>query len=195
VETGLDYFVHRYYSSVQGRFTSVDPLMLRTSIFNPQRWDRYPYVLNNPLKYIDPIGLQNKDPEVNKDAKRPRRVTDERGRQHEMVLVKITPWNGPSMRGRTSVFVRGGGGGDHDAARFIRVQGETEPPEEAPVETEAEREGEEFARERMEAGEPLDLETGSDLIDEVDRMLGRTGKNRVGNENSPSSRRDSKWKQ
>jgi RHS repeat-associated protein len=64
-ETGLDYFGARYYASVQGRFTSPDPFefwMLNkkqqdTYITNPQRWNRYAYVLNNPLRYTDPNGL------------------------------------------------------------------------------------------------------------------------------------------
>jgi RHS repeat-associated protein len=30
VETGLDYFIHRYYSSTQGRFTSADPIPMTT---------------------------------------------------------------------------------------------------------------------------------------------------------------------
>lgn len=49
-ETGLDYFGARYHSSVQGRFCGVDPKMLGTShTVNPQRWNRYAYVVNNPL--------------------------------------------------------------------------------------------------------------------------------------------------
>ncbi len=65
IETGLDYFLARYYSSTQGRFTSPDPLsfwMLDPKkqpeyIANPQRWNKYAYVLNNPLRYVDPDGL------------------------------------------------------------------------------------------------------------------------------------------
>ncbi len=64
-ETGLDYFGARYLSSVQGRFVSPDPLefwMLDEKkqpeyIANPQRWNKYAYVLNNPLRYVDPTGL------------------------------------------------------------------------------------------------------------------------------------------
>jgi len=64
-ETGLDFFVNRYYSSTQGRFTSPDPFAFWTLdqkkldeyISNPQRWNRYTYVLNNPLNKVDPDGL------------------------------------------------------------------------------------------------------------------------------------------
>src|SRR5712664_3124541 len=63
-ETGLDYFGARYYGSTQGRFVSPDPLhfwMLDRKkqdqyISNPQRWNRYTYVLNNPLSRVDPDG-------------------------------------------------------------------------------------------------------------------------------------------
>lgn len=56
-ETGLDYFGARYYSAPQGRFTSADPMMGSANIQKPQTWNRYAYVANNPIKYIDPLGL------------------------------------------------------------------------------------------------------------------------------------------
>jgi RHS repeat-associated protein len=55
-ETGLDYFGARYSSSIQGRFTSVDPLLESAEREMPQSWNRYSYVLNNPLAYTDPTG-------------------------------------------------------------------------------------------------------------------------------------------
>jgi RHS repeat-associated protein len=62
-ETGLDYFGARYYGSNQGRFTSTDPLMASGRPNKPQSWNRYAYVLNNPLILIDPDGMQEKNPE------------------------------------------------------------------------------------------------------------------------------------
>jgi RHS repeat-associated protein len=56
-ETGLDYFGARYFSGAQGRFTSPDPLLNSGRPWEPQSWNRYAYVLNNPLKYSDPDGL------------------------------------------------------------------------------------------------------------------------------------------
>jgi len=57
IETGLDYFLARYYSSTQGRFTSVDPIKLTPErIFQPQRLNLYSYTINNPLNLIDPDG-------------------------------------------------------------------------------------------------------------------------------------------
>jgi RHS repeat-associated protein len=56
-ETRLDYFGARYFASVQGRFTSADPLLSSGRPDNPQTWNRYSYVLNNPLFYVDPSGM------------------------------------------------------------------------------------------------------------------------------------------
>ena len=56
-ETGLDYFVHRYYASTQGRFVSVDPTLVSADGLNPQSWNRYSYVTNRPLGFVDPFGL------------------------------------------------------------------------------------------------------------------------------------------
>ncbi|HWB95468.1 MAG TPA: RHS repeat-associated core domain-containing protein [Bryobacteraceae bacterium] len=54
---GLDYFGERYFSSAQGRFTSPDALIMKKEwLSDPQRWNHYAYVRNNPLKYIDPNG-------------------------------------------------------------------------------------------------------------------------------------------
>ena len=58
-ETGLDYFLARYYGSTQGRFTSPDPLSAPACAHPnvPQSWNLYAYVLNNPLNLVDPDGL------------------------------------------------------------------------------------------------------------------------------------------
>jgi RHS repeat-associated protein len=57
IETGLDYFDARYHGSMQGRFTSVDPMGTNLSRqIDPQQLNRYSYVRNNPLKYTDRDG-------------------------------------------------------------------------------------------------------------------------------------------
>jgi len=56
--TGLDYIGARYYASGTGTFASADPITADAlRIVNPQRWNRYAYAVNNPLKYVDPDGL------------------------------------------------------------------------------------------------------------------------------------------
>lgn len=60
-ETNLDYAQARYYANVQGRFTSVDPLLASASLTNPQSWNRYAYVLNNPMRFTDPTGMVPQD--------------------------------------------------------------------------------------------------------------------------------------
>ncbi len=56
-ETGLDFAQARYFSSAQGRFTAIDPLLASGSPGGPQSWNRYSYALNNPLRYTDPTGM------------------------------------------------------------------------------------------------------------------------------------------
>jgi RHS repeat-associated protein len=56
-ESGLDYFGARYYASSMGRFTSPDPmLIMRQKMTDPQQWNMYSYVRNNPLKMVDTNG-------------------------------------------------------------------------------------------------------------------------------------------
>jgi RHS repeat-associated protein len=55
-ETGLDFFEARYYRSIQGRFTSVDPSKVSIQLGNPQSWNRYSYAYNNPLTLVDENG-------------------------------------------------------------------------------------------------------------------------------------------
>jgi RHS repeat-associated protein len=56
-ESGLDFAQARYYNTLHGRFTSVDPLTASATIKNPQTFNRYSYVLNSPYKFTDPLGL------------------------------------------------------------------------------------------------------------------------------------------
>jgi RHS repeat-associated protein len=60
-ESGLDYFLARYYSSAQGRFTSADAF--GGSLLNPQTLNLYSYVQGNPLRYVDPFGHFAEDPD------------------------------------------------------------------------------------------------------------------------------------
>lgn len=77
-ESGLDFAEARYYHHSLGRFTSVDPLNIilgrqagggsqkaenqfRFYLIIPQKWNKYIYCTNNPLRYVDPDGY---DPTV-----------------------------------------------------------------------------------------------------------------------------------
>lgn len=53
----LDYLHARFFNPVPGRFQSLDPIGGNPRA--PQSWNRYAYVLGNPLKYIDPFGLKD----------------------------------------------------------------------------------------------------------------------------------------
>ena len=55
-ESDLDFAQARMYNFRHGRFIAVDPLMVSADPANPQTWNRYIYVLNNPLIMIDPTG-------------------------------------------------------------------------------------------------------------------------------------------
>jgi RHS repeat-associated protein len=61
--TNLYDFLMREYRTGHGRWTSPDPAGLgAVDPTTPQTWNRYAYVSNNPLSFIDPLGLQEAGP-------------------------------------------------------------------------------------------------------------------------------------
>src|SRR5579863_9314710 len=57
-ETSLDHTLFRQYSSQFARWTSPDPAGLAAvDPSNPQSWNRYAYVGNNAMNFLDPSGL------------------------------------------------------------------------------------------------------------------------------------------
>ena len=50
------YYWARWYDPDLGRFIQPDQII--PDFYKAQAFDRYAYVLNNPIKYIDPIGLE-----------------------------------------------------------------------------------------------------------------------------------------
>jgi RHS repeat-associated protein len=52
---GLDFFNARWYDPALGRFAQADTVIPEASQ-GTQAWDRYAYVNNSPLNYIDPTG-------------------------------------------------------------------------------------------------------------------------------------------
>jgi RHS repeat-associated protein len=52
----LDYMHARHYDPNLGRFLSVDPTWDSAHLSMPQSWNRYSYVVNNPVNLTDPDG-------------------------------------------------------------------------------------------------------------------------------------------
>ncbi|MER3462268.1 MAG: hypothetical protein C4342_04535, partial [Armatimonadota bacterium] len=89
-ESDLDFAQARYYKPSHGRFTSPDPYNIvfekekgngevdKARIFiayisDPQIWNKYSYVVNNPFKYTDPDGRRPQTEQEKKDLERLRR--------------------------------------------------------------------------------------------------------------------------
>jgi RHS repeat-associated protein len=61
--TNLYDFLMREYRTGHGRWTSPDPAgMAAVEPTAPQSWNRYAYAINNPMSYVDPLGLQQSAP-------------------------------------------------------------------------------------------------------------------------------------
>ena len=74
--SGYDGYMHaRYYSPNLGRFLSVDPV--GGKVGSSQSWNRYSYVTNNPLVFVDPDWWQRAetDPGQRLEADPPRSVS------------------------------------------------------------------------------------------------------------------------
>jgi RHS repeat-associated protein len=57
LESGLDNFGARYHASSLGRFMSPDPMhVMEQKKGDPQQWNMYTYVRNNPLRMVDANG-------------------------------------------------------------------------------------------------------------------------------------------
>jgi RHS repeat-associated protein len=54
---------NRYYSSTLARFTTPDPYRASGGPSDPQSWNRYAYVQNDPVNFNDPSGLFKQRPE------------------------------------------------------------------------------------------------------------------------------------
>ncbi|MBN1695164.1 RHS repeat-associated core domain-containing protein [candidate division WOR-3 bacterium] len=65
--TGFHYFGVRYYYANIGRFLIPDPHTLMPAnikLENPQEFNSYIYCMNNPLIYVDPLGLSGEASEA-----------------------------------------------------------------------------------------------------------------------------------
>lgn len=74
----VDYMHARSYTAKTGRFLSVDPTWASADAGKPQSWNRYVYVMNNPVNLTDPDG---KAPNSN-DKKRTRTSLRAAGYSH-----------------------------------------------------------------------------------------------------------------
>ena len=66
--TSLDYAVNRYYARTIGRFLTADPYLSRDALRNPQEWNRYSYVVGDPVNLNDPSGLNYAHVELSQDS-------------------------------------------------------------------------------------------------------------------------------
>jgi RHS repeat-associated protein len=62
VATGLEHTPFRKYESGFGRWTSPDPYPGSMNAGNPQSFNRYAYVQNDPVNFVDPSGLNLQAP-------------------------------------------------------------------------------------------------------------------------------------
>lgn len=62
VATGLEHTPYRKYDSGWGRWTSPDPYGGSMSASDPQSFNRYAYVSNDPVNFVDPSGLDGTFP-------------------------------------------------------------------------------------------------------------------------------------
>ncbi|HEX8649217.1 MAG TPA: RHS repeat-associated core domain-containing protein, partial [Pyrinomonadaceae bacterium] len=56
--SGLDHTWWRTYESSSGRWTSPDPYLGSMSVGDPQSFNRYNFVENDPVNFVDPTGLE-----------------------------------------------------------------------------------------------------------------------------------------
>jgi RHS repeat-associated protein len=62
-------FPAREFNDIHGRWPSPDPAGISAvRLRNPQTWNRYAYVNNNPLKLTDPMGMDPCDPLLGEDS-------------------------------------------------------------------------------------------------------------------------------
>ncbi|HSP14398.1 MAG TPA: RHS repeat-associated core domain-containing protein [Thermoanaerobaculia bacterium] len=114
VPTPLNRALHQAYAAASttnasglGRFLSVDPAMdIKKALAEPQRWNRYAYVMNNPLRYTDPTGknaLVVCDPQQHCNVTVEAQIVANGRRQtnaaNDFVTAAQRYWNGRTVQG------------------------------------------------------------------------------------------------
>jgi RHS repeat-associated protein len=101
---GLDYFGARYYGNAIGRFTRPDPAKIDLKhLTNPQKWNKYAYTINNPLRYFDPDGFEEIDVQLRSFIQQ-RTVSNPAGRHFSGDNRGFT--SAQNVSSRTSITVR-----------------------------------------------------------------------------------------
>ena len=107
--TGLYYYRNRYYHPQLQRFVSEDPWIYQ----KPGRKNLFALVKNNPLKFVDPLGLYEEDPG---DDDPPDEPPPPPPRKDEPPPDPPDPGGGPDL---TRTTPRGGGGGPSQLKRCL----------------------------------------------------------------------------
>ncbi|MGJ5820985.1 RHS repeat-associated core domain-containing protein, partial [Paludibaculum fermentans] len=115
VYTGLDYAQNRYYASSWGRFTTADPYQASAGPADPQSWNRYAYVVNDPVSLLDPTGRQAAAPTG-----------------QGCTVVWYSLWFDVTCNGSASTDIGGGGGGGGDTlVSNVYAFADPDPPNES----------------------------------------------------------------
>ncbi len=130
-ESDLDFAQARYYNKNHGRFTSPDEPFLDQFEDNPQSWNLYLYVRNNPLNLVDPFGTKAGCPPGSSDGCYEREGKyyhkDENGNEieHDPTPIKVETMIKGQRSGFRNQFERG----FHNLGRWLRhLFGPKNPP-------------------------------------------------------------------
>jgi RHS repeat-associated protein len=104
--TNLDYAKARSYTRYRGRFLQPDPLgVAAADVTNPQSLNRYGYVGNDPVNFVDPSGLNSEAPPIRIETWEPGPWWN------YFIWMLLFGWGGGGG-GHQPIGGGGGGGGD-----------------------------------------------------------------------------------